>query len=125
MKRKIDAQLAGTISSIKEQNDQVLEMLRKASLERQQQLEIQNRHLALNELREENKILYRGVNSIHDPKVRAIAQAEQKRIIRKRAQQQQAPPPSYTPNTFGEYFEDIGGSRTSLPDYLISLSNEY
>ena len=86
-------------------------------MERQQQLKIQNRYLALNELREENKILFRDVNYIRDPRIRAIAQAEHERIIRKRAQQQLAPPPSYTLNTFGEYFADIGRSEINSQAY--------
>ena len=112
MKRKMEEQFANIIS-IKEQNDKVLEMLEKSSLDRQHQMQMQSEQFAFNKFKEENKILHRDLNRISDPRIRAITQAEQERIIRKRAQQQV--PPLH--NNYGEYFHDIGGSGTDLPEY--------
>ena len=52
-------------------------------------MEIQSRNYALKELKEENKILFRDLASIQDPNIRAYVQAEQTRILKKRATQHQ------------------------------------
>lgn len=75
------------IISIKKQNDKVIEMLEKSSLDRQHQMKMQSEQFAFQKFKEENKILNRDLNSISDPRICAITQAEQESIIRKRAQQ--------------------------------------
>ena len=64
-----------------EENQQVLDILKKANMH-------QDKQLALQKLREENKILLKNLNSIQDPQLRVFIKAEQKRILNKRAQQQ-------------------------------------
>ena len=63
------------------------------------------------ERKEKNKVLLKDLNSIGDPNVREYFRAEQARIIQKRNQQQGSS------SAFGHYFDDIGGSRSSLPEY--------
>ena len=89
-------------------------MLEKSSLDRQHQMQMQSEQFAFNKFKKENKILHRDLTRISDPRIRAITQAEQERIIRKRAQQQQVPP---LHNDYGQYFHDIGGSGSDLPEY--------
>ena len=69
--------MAAIITSLKEDNRQLLEMLKKTSSDRQQALEIQNRNIALKEFKEENKILLQDLSSIVDPNIRAYIQAQQ------------------------------------------------
>ncbi|EFH55039.1 hypothetical protein ARALYDRAFT_901044 [Arabidopsis lyrata subsp. lyrata] len=90
-----------------------------ASEQRQQQLEIQSKNYALKELKEENKILLCDLNTM-DPNVRGYFQAEQARILQKRSDQQKnqlAQPPSTSFGSFGQYFNDIGGPESNLPEY--------
>ena len=116
-KRKIDDQTSTVINTLEEGNRQLLEQLKKTTAQRQHHLEIQSKNYALKELKEENKILFQDINSIQDPNIRAYIQAEQARILQKRAEQQKYQQPPPTSNSFGQYFNDIGGSGTDLPDY--------
>ena len=110
--------MAAVITSLKEDNRQLLEMLKKKTSDRQQALEIQNRNIALKEFKEENKILLQDLSSIADPNIRAYIQAQQARILQKRVEQQQPPPPPPSAsNVFGQYFNDIEGTGTDLPEY--------
>lgn len=84
-------------------------------------MDIQSKNYALKELKEENKNLFCDLNTI-DPNVRKYFRAKQARILQKRSDQQQnqqAPPPSTSFGLFGQYFNDIGGSRDNLPEYLL------
>ena len=118
LKRKNDEQVAAVITSLKEDNRQLLEMLKKTNSDKQQALEIQNRNIALKEFKEENKILLQDLSSIADPNIRAYIQAQQARILQRRVEQQQPPPPPPSAsNVFGQYFNDIEGTGTDLPEY--------
>ena len=55
------------------------------------------------------------LSSIVDPDSRAYFQAERRRILQKRAQQQE--PNNYATGTYPSYFDNIGGSGSGLPDY--------
>jgi hypothetical protein len=114
LKRKNDEQMSSALNNLREENRQLMEMLKKTNLDRQKQMDIQLQNLAFKEKKEENKILLRDLNAIADPNVREYFRAEQLKIIQKRSQQQG---PSSAANIFGEYFNDIGGSGTDLPDY--------
>ena len=116
-KRKIDDQTSTVINTLEEGNRQLLEQLKKTTAHRQHHLEIQSKNYALKELKEENKILFQDINSIQDPNIRAYIQAEQARILQKRAEQQKYQQPPPTSNSFAQYFNDIGRSGTGLPDY--------
>ena len=65
-------------------------------------------------MEEENKILLTNLNSIDDSKTRQFIQSEQERIVQKRTKQQQG---ETTPNLYGQYFGDLGGSGSNLPEY--------
>ena len=55
-------------------------------------MKMQSKQFAFQKFKEENKILHKDLNAIFDPRIHAITQAEQEKIIRKRVQQQQVPP---------------------------------
>ncbi|XP_050233453.1 uncharacterized protein LOC126681940 [Mercurialis annua] len=112
LKRKMAEQFS-TIVSIKEQNDKVIELLEKSGSDRQEQMKMQNEQFLFRKEKEENKILFIDLNTISNPRIRAITQAEQEKIIQKREQQQMSP----QQDNFSQYFHDIGGSRGNLPDY--------
>lgn len=115
LKRKNDEQMSSAINTLKEENRQLMEVLQKTSLDRQEQMDIQRQNLAFRERKEENKILLKDLNSIADPNVREYFRAEQAKIIQKRTLQQQRP--SSATNAFGQYFDGIGGSGSGLPEY--------
>ena len=72
--------------------------------------------LEMQQTKEENKILFRDVNSTHDPNIRAYVEREQAQISEKMPQQQhQQTLPIST--SFGPIFNDLGGSGSRLPDY--------
>ena len=71
LKRKIDEQTSLVINTVEEGKTKLLEKLEKTNPQRQQHLEIQNKNYALKKFKEENKILFRDLNSIQDPNVRA------------------------------------------------------
>ena len=83
---------------MEEGNKKLLEKLEKTSTQRQQHLEIQNKNYALWKFKEENKILFRDLNSIQDPNVRAYIQSEQNRILVESSEQQQAQQPLHLDN---------------------------
>lgn len=114
-KRKNDEQMSSAMNIFKEENRQLMELLKKTSLDREKAMNIQQQNLAFKEKREENKILLKDLNSIDDPIVREYFRAEQAKIIQKRTQQQQGP--SSATNAFGQYFDDFGGSGSGLPEY--------
>ena len=115
LKRKNDEQMSSTFNNMREDNRQLMEILKKTSLERQEQLDIQRQNLVLRKEKEENKILLKDLNSIADSNVREFFRAEQARIVQKRNQQQQGP--SSSTNTFAQYFHDIDGPGTGLPEF--------
>jgi len=81
------------------------------------QLRMQNqaKKLALKEIGKENKILLTRLSDIDDSNTCEFIRSEQARIIQKRNQEQQQPPiPS---NVYGQYFGDLGGSGSNLPEY--------
>ncbi|KAG7552429.1 hypothetical protein ISN45_Aa06g030300 [Arabidopsis thaliana x Arabidopsis arenosa] len=88
LKRKNDDQTSDVIKTLEEGNKQLVEQLKKKSAQRQQYFEMQSKSLALKELREKNKVLYRDLNSIEDPNLRVYLQSEQAKILRKRLDQQ-------------------------------------
>lgn len=107
LKRKITEETSTRINDLREDNRQLLDFLKKSQDRRQQ--------------REENKILYMDLNSIADPSIREYTRNEQSRILNKRLQQQQQQEQQddmhRSNNAFNQYFNDIGGSGTGIPDY--------
>ena len=111
LKRKNDEEMSSIINSFEERNGRLLEMFKKITLDRQEQMNIQLQNLAFREMKEENKILLKDLNSIADPNVREYFRGEQIKIIQKRNQQEGSS------SAFGNYFDDIGGSGSNLPEY--------
>lgn len=66
-------------------------------------------------MHKENKMLLTNLESISDHTTSEFIRSEQERIIKKRTQEQQQL--SNAPTFYGQYFSDIGGSGSSLPDY--------
>ena len=78
----------------------------------------EERKLALKEVKEENRILYMNLDAITDPNVREFTRAEQIRIMQKGSQQhQQQGSSAYAFGGLDQYFANIGGSESNLPDY--------
>ena len=99
------------INTLKEDNAKLIEALERNNAHRKE-------HIAIQKLREENKILLLDLDTIRDPNKRAFIAAEQARIMQKRsAQHQPPPPPPSASNDFNNYFDNIGGSKTDLSDY--------
>ena len=107
--------MSSALNNLKEDNQQLMEMLKKASLDKWEQMDIQLQNLAFKERKEENKFFLRDLNFIDDPNISEYFRAEQARIIQKRTQQQRGP--SFASNAFGQYFDDIGGFEIDLPEY--------
>ena len=103
-----ESKMEERIDLLLQENRQVVDLLKKANT-------ISEKKMALQEFRKENKILFTDPNSIENPEFRAFMIAEKRRIMHKIAQQHPPPPP--TSHAFGEYFNDIGGSGSVLPDY--------
>ncbi|CAL9239505.1 unnamed protein product [Arabidopsis halleri] len=103
LKKENDDQTSDVIKTLEEGNKQLVDQLKKTSAQRQQYLEMQSKSLALKELKEENKVLYRDLNSIEDPNLRAYLQSEQAKILRKRLDQQA----SSTSTSFSQYFDNL------------------
>ncbi|KAF2608606.1 hypothetical protein F2Q68_00045258 [Brassica cretica] len=71
LKRKNVDQTSLVINTLEEKNKKLSEKLEKTSAQRHQHLEIQNKNYTLKKFKEENKILFRDLNSIQDPNFRA------------------------------------------------------
>ena len=117
LKRKNVDQTSLVINILEEKNKKLSEKLEKTSAQRHQHLEIQNKNYALKKFKKENKILFRDLNSIQDPNVRAYIQSEQNEILVEKNEQQQAQQPSQAATSFGQYFNNLSGSGNDLPDY--------
>ena len=74
-------------------------------------------YYALNELEEENKSLFCDLRSVQDPEVREYFQEERTRILQKRRGQQHEQEANLSSTSFGQYFNNFGGSRDNLPEY--------
>ena len=83
LKRKNDEEMSSIINSFEEGNRRLLEMFKKTTLDRQEQMNIQRQNLAFKERKEENKILLKDLNSIADPNVREYFRGEQKKLYKK------------------------------------------
>ena len=70
------------INTLKEENTEFLEQLKKTRAQREYHLEIQKKkNYALNELKEENKYLFCNLNSVQDLELRAYFQEKRTRIL--------------------------------------------
>ncbi|XP_047330998.1 uncharacterized protein LOC124934504 [Impatiens glandulifera] len=109
LKRKSDDNTSLHINGMQETSEKMVEELRRINEQMQY-------HNALKEIKEENKILLKDLSKIRDPQLRTFIEAEQARIMEKRAQNQDQPDPFAT-GTFSEYFNNLGGSDANLSDY--------
>ena len=105
-------------------NEKILHLLNESTTSRKKgyemiELRLQNetKKLAFKEVKDENKILLKNLASIDDVNIREYIRSEQERIVQKKRQEQQQQSSSVTQNLFGQYFEDLRGSRANLPDY--------
>ncbi|KAI3463838.1 hypothetical protein Pfo_020501 [Paulownia fortunei] len=128
LKRKNEEESTKFFEAIRHQHQQVAELFKQGSEDRQQFCQIQmiraqneSKKLAMVEYREENKILLKDLNSINDPNLREFFQNEQSIIMLKRAQQHSQESQSSF-GSFGQYFDDLVEpendlSKNDLPDY--------
>ena len=110
LKRKNDEQISSTFNKITEQNEQLIKMLKKTNLDRQTQMNIQQKNLALRQMKEENKILLQDLDAIANPRRREFLRAEQEIIMQRRSQQHQLGPSSAT-NTYDYYLTILEDSE--------------
>ncbi|KAL8096595.1 hypothetical protein AgCh_037529 [Apium graveolens] len=107
------------ISKIIEQNNVLVELIKKKNQDSE-------RKLSLTEYKEENKILLKDLNSIFDPNLREFFRTEQTQIMEKRAQQQRSTSQargsedegqgSQNDHNYNQYYDYLGGSRNNLFD---------
>ena len=114
-KRKNDKEVLNSFETIQEENRQLAVIFNRGNSARAQNYKIQMKKLALAEYREDNKILFKDLNSITDPSLREFFQNEKLRIMQKRTQQQGQG--SQNNSSSFQYFDDLKGSKTNLPKY--------
>ena len=114
---KTDGKVASSINKLDEGNKLLLEQLKKTSDMRERLLESIDKANNLKTIREENKIMKMNLNKISDPQVRAFWEAEQAKVLQKRAEQQQSQTPFPNSDSYSQYFTGLGGSGANLPDY--------
>ncbi|KAL5557507.1 hypothetical protein UlMin_039743 [Ulmus minor] len=132
LKRKNDEQLATVLDTIKGENQQLVEILKKGNLDRQQNFDqnyqLQMQKIAASVFKEENKILYMDLNSIANLNVREFTRNEKLRIMQKRAQEQglgagsqgqgsQGQGSQNNSHDFGQYYNIMRGSGNNFPEY--------
>ena len=124
LKKKLDEGLGTVVKTIKKGNEKLVEALNKGESRLDQNYELQMRKvqneekkLALKEFKEENRILYMNLDAITDPNLREFTRTEQIRIMQKRAQQQQNQGSAYGSGDLSQFFNNLGGSGSNLPDY--------
>ncbi|KAG8647596.1 glutathione S-transferase T3-like isoform X1 [Manihot esculenta] len=116
LKKKFDESFSSALKCFHSDNEKLVESLANATAEREKERLMRSRALDLKEFKEENKILLLDLNSISDPIAHETFRQEKIRILEKRAQRQQ-PPPSSASNVYGQYLNDISGSRSNLSEY--------
>ena len=77
---------------------------------------MQMQKLVVSEFKEENKILYKDLNSIADLNLREFTRNEQLRIMQKRTQGQRSQNNS---DGFGQYFNILKGSGNNFLKYYV------
>ncbi|XP_020871194.1 uncharacterized protein LOC9302798 [Arabidopsis lyrata subsp. lyrata] len=123
LKRKIAEGNNSSVDTLVSSNKQILDFLKESAATREKSYELaelrmqnQAKKLALKEMHEENKILLKDLDTIADSNTREYIRSEQARIIQKRNQEQPQQSP-ISPNFYGPYFGDLGGSGSNLPEY--------
>ncbi|XP_047979169.1 uncharacterized protein LOC125221082 [Salvia hispanica] len=116
LKKKQSDNSESIIATLEKQNEQYAAGMKQAHENMALFLKQQKNNNDLKTTREENKIMAMDLSSIVDPDSRAYFQAEKRRILQKRAQQQEQLN-DYATGTYSSYFNNIGGSGSGLPDY--------
>ena len=117
--KKTDDHVKSALNKLQEETQRLTEMLERSNTERlalkKQSLAEKARKREAKERFKEDKILMQDLSTISDPNARAFIEARKSEILQKRGQFQQ-PPPSAS-NSFGDYFNNLSGDGTNLPDY--------
>lgn len=79
----------------------------------------------MNELNEENKYLFYDLNLLHNLNVCAYFQMERTQILQKRCGQQHDQEASLLSTIFEIYFNNFGGSKSNLPEYLVFIVYDF
>ena len=77
----------------------------------------EERKLALKELKEENKILYINLDDTTNSNLHEFTRFKQNKILQKRSQQLPHQGFAYASSDLSQYFNNIGGSESNLPEY--------
>ncbi|XP_041989901.1 uncharacterized protein LOC121741257 isoform X2 [Salvia splendens] len=116
LKKKQSDNSESIIATLEKQNELYTAGMKQANDKMSMFLKQQKNSHDLKTVKEENKIMAMDLSSIVDPDSRAYFQVERRRILQKRAQQQEQPN-DYATGTYPSYFDNIGGSGSGLPDY--------
>ncbi|KAK6123859.1 hypothetical protein DH2020_042398 [Rehmannia glutinosa] len=121
LKRKQSEDASNFANTVKEENAKLRELLLSSISKKERvvelemkKIEAQNRKSKINELMREDNILMMNLDNISDPERREFFRLEQQQIMQKRRQTQQ---PNSSNDMFGDFFPDLGGSGSGLPDY--------
>ncbi|XP_042056460.1 uncharacterized protein LOC121801055 [Salvia splendens] len=116
LKKKQSDNSESIIATLEKQNEQYIAGMKQANDNMSMFFKQQKNSHDLKTMKEENKIMAMDLSSIVDHDSRAYFQAERRRILQKRAQQQEQPN-DYATGTYPLYFDNIGGSGSGLLDY--------
>ena len=100
------------VDTFKEGQEKLMEVFEKNNQERQRTNDILERKLELRE----TKIIMMDLDSITDPRKREFVNQQQLKIMAKHARQQGQGSGSSS-RSFGDFFNNLGGSGNGLPDY--------
>ena len=112
--------MAEDIKKLRETNERLEQRLESATHHRQRVENMFQRVVEDKATKEEHKILSMNVEAVEDPFAREYFRAERNKIIekRRRQQQQQEQERMFSPsNDLDQYFNNIGGSRSDVPEY--------
>ena len=116
LKRKNDGNSSLALNEIQESNKKIAEEIKKSNEYMQSQLDMKKKCYEFKKIKEQNKILRQDLSKIRDPDVRAYIEAQQAQIMQERTQKESQQDP-FTPTTFSNYFNNLGGSGANLSDY--------
>ena len=120
LKKKINDEMAEDIKKLRETNERLEQRLESATHHRQRVENMLQRVVEHKATKEEHRIMSMNVEAVEDPFAREYFRAERNKIIekRRRQQQQQEQERMFSPsNDLDQYFNNIGGSRSDVPEY--------
>ncbi|KAK3221840.1 hypothetical protein Dsin_008865 [Dipteronia sinensis] len=110
--RRVEEQNSAFCDTLKEGQQQFMEVFKQNAGERQRTNDILERKVECRE----TKIVMMDLNTITDPMKREFVKQQQLKIMVKQARQQ-SQGSQYTSGSFGDFFNNLKGPGNGLPDY--------